>query len=71
MGNKNIPKNNRGNEVTPRRECVAKTIPFDNKMYCFHVTFLTYLHIYQFSGLPRFSAITSHLLSKYSFSSTP
>ena len=23
MGNKNIPKNNRGNEVTPRRECVA------------------------------------------------
>ena len=23
IGNKNIPKNNTGNEVTPRRECVA------------------------------------------------
>ena len=68
--NKKIPKNNRGNEVTARRECVAD-YTFDNKMYCFHITFLTYLHIYQFLGLPRFSAITSHLLSKYFFSSTP
>ena len=42
MGNKNIPYNNRGNEVTSRRECVAD---YTFQLYCFHVTFFTYLHI--------------------------
>ena len=42
MGNKNIPWNNRGNEMTSRRECVAD---YTFQLCCFHVTFFTYLHI--------------------------
>ena len=49
MGNKNIPKNNRGNEVTSHRECVADYTLFScNLLNNYLLTYLTV--IYQFSG---------------------